>query len=304
MTLCEALKKGALTLKNAGIEEYDQDAWLLLSYVTGVSRAYYYAHSEDGIPEKQCQAYLQHIDRRAARVPLQHITHQAYFMGYEFYVDESVLIPRQDTEVLVEECLKTLKGLSSPRILDMCTGSGCILTSLLLERTDASGTGADVSAAALKTAKKNAEVLGTRERCVFVQSNLFSDAYFDEIYRHEALKYDILVSNPPYIRTDVIGTLAEEVRDHDPAIALDGGADGMYFYREITKAAAGYLKPGGWLLYEIGYDQAETVKDILGSGGFEDIRIVKDLSGLDRVAAAKLHTETDQEMPPDKDMHK
>ena len=126
MTLCEALKNGVLKLKNAGIEEYENDAWLLLSFAAGVSRAYYYAHSENVLPEEQCLAYLQYIDRRASRVPLQHITHQAYFMGYEFYVDESVLIPRQDTEVLVEECLKAMKGVPSPRILDMCTGSGCM----------------------------------------------------------------------------------------------------------------------------------------------------------------------------------
>ena len=288
MTLCEALKNGVLKLKNAGIEEYENDAWLLLSFAAGVSRAYYYAHSENVLPEEQCLAYLQYIDRRASRVPLQHITHQAYFMGYEFYVDESVLIPRQDTEVLVEECLKTMKGVPSPRILDMCTGSGCILTSLLLERTDAAGTGADVSKDALKTAERNAETLGTRERSDFILSNLFSAPYFDEIYRHKERKYDILVSNPPYIRTEVIGTLSREVKDHDPGIALDGGTDGLYFYREITNAAAGYLKPGGKLLYEIGYDQAEDVREILSLGGFKNIHIVKDLSGLDRVAAAEL----------------
>lgn len=288
MTLCEALKKGALILKNAGIEEYDNDAWLLLSYVTGVSRAYYYAHPEDGISEEQCQVYLGYIDMRASRVPLQHITHQAYFMGYEFYVDESVLIPRQDTEVLVEECLKAMEGLSSPRILDMCTGSGCILTSLLLERTDATGTGADVSPEALRTAEKNAEVLGTRERSEFILSDLFSAPYFDEIYRHKDPKYDILVSNPPYICTEVIDTLSEEVRVHDPGIALDGGTDGLDFYRKITDAAARYLKKGGYLLYEIGYDQAEDVRKILSNAGFKNIRIVKDLSGLDRVAAAEL----------------
>lgn len=288
MTLCEALKNGVLKLKNAGIEEYENDAWLLLSFAAGVSRAYYYAHSENVLPEEQCLAYLGYIDRRASRVPLQHITHQAYFMGYEFYVDESVLIPRQDTEVLVEECLKAMKGVPSPRILDMCTGSGCILTSLLLERADAAGTGADISKDALNTAERNAETLGTRERSEFILSNLFSAPYFDEIYRHKERKYDILVSNPPYIRTEVIGTLSREVKDHDPGIALDGGTDGLYFYREITNAAAGYLKPGGKLLYEIGYDQAEDVSEILSLGGFENIRIVKDLSGLDRVAAAEL----------------
>ncbi len=288
MTLCEALKNGVLKLKNAGIEEYENDAWLLLSFAAGVSRAYYYAHSENVLPEEQCLAYLQYIDRRASRVPLQHITHQAYFMGYEFYVDESVLIPRQDTEVLVEECLKAMKGVPSPRILDMCTGSGCILTSLLLERTDAAGTGADISKDALKTAERNAETLGTRERSDFILSDLFSAPYFDEIYRHKERKYDILVSNPPYIRTEVIGTLSREVKDHDPGIALDGGTDGLYFYREITNAAAGYLKPGGKLLYEIGYDQAEDVREILSLGGFKNIHIVKDLSGLDRVAAAEL----------------
>jgi len=227
------------------------------------------------------------LKRRAQGEPVQYILESAYFMGQKFYVDQRVLIPRQDTEVLVEECLKAMKDVSSPHILDMCTGSGCILTSLLLERTDATGTGADVSTEALKTAEKNAKTLGTIERSEFILSNLFSAPYFDKIYRHKELKYDILVSNPPYIRTEVIGTLSEEVRAHDPGIALDGGADGLDFYRKITDAAVRYLKKGGKILYEIGYDQAEDVREVLSLGGFKNIRIVKDLSGLDRVAVAE-----------------
>ncbi|MBQ9064998.1 MAG: peptide chain release factor N(5)-glutamine methyltransferase [Blautia sp.] len=288
MTLKELLKTGEKKLLQAGITEYDIDAWLLLSYVTGVSRAYYYAHQDKSVPENEVQEYIRASEIRAEHTPLQHITHQAFFMGYEFYVDENVLIPRQDTETLVSECLNVLEGTHAPEILDMCTGSGCILTSLLLLRPDASGTGADISKKALEVAEKNAVSLGSSERSRFVESDLFSASFFDKKSSHNMYKCDILVSNPPYIRTDVIESLAEEVKAHDPRAALDGGADGLVFYRRITEEAPDYLKAGGHLLFEIGFDQAEAAAALMEKAGFLDIRVIKDLSGNDRVVSGRM----------------
>ena len=288
MTLKELLKEGEGCLKEAGLEEYNTDAWLLLSFVTGVSRAYYYAHPEEDVNEHDREKYRRLINKRSRRIPLQHLTHEAFFMGHVFYVDENVLIPRQDTETVVLECLKALEGIKEPCILDLCTGSGCILTSILLERTDASGTGVDISAKALSVAERNAEALGTAERSEWILSDLFSSPGFNENTSHSTPKYDILVSNPPYIRTGILPSLMEEVRDHDPGIALDGGEDGLTFYRRITEGAPRCLKPGGILLYEIGFDQADEVKMLLEHAGFEDIRVVKDLSGQDRAVSGVL----------------
>lgn len=287
MTLREILKEGVSVLESAGIAEYELDAWLLLSYVTGVSRAYYYAHMDEPVSDEKKEEFINCLSLRSEHVPVQHITHQAFFMGYEFYVDENVLIPRQDTEILAERCLAALEGKNNPRILDMCTGSGCILTSLLLEIPGAEGTGADISEGALRVAEKNAERLGTIGRSRFIKSDLFSASFFDKIYRHSEEKYDILVSNPPYIRTGVIDSLSQEVRDHDPRNALDGGEDGLFFYRQIIREAPRYLVPGGNLLFEIGFDQAQEVGDLFREAGFTDVRITRDLSGLCRTAEAR-----------------
>lgn len=165
----------------------------------------------------------------------------------------------------------------------MCTGSGCILISLLLERQDAHGVGVDVSPEALEVAKENASLLNVENRADFVESDLFSAPYFCEKGGKEGGKYDILISNPPYIATEEIETLMEEVRLHDPRKALDGMEDGLYFYRKITAEAGKYLKPGGWLLYEIGCTQGEAVSEMLRNAGFEKVQVVKDLPGLDRV---------------------
>lgn len=209
-------------------------------------------------------------------------------MGYEFYVNEDVLIPRQDTETLVEEALRLLKGRQKPRVLDMCTGSGCILTSILLEIPDASGTGADLSEKALKVAACNARRLQMADRAEFVKSDLFSSEYFS------GPAYDMLISNPPYIPTEEIEGLMEEVRLHDPRMALDGKADGLYFYRAITKQAMDYMLPGGWLLYEIGWDQGKAVKELLDKEGFINTEIKKDLCGLDRVVLGQKSLQEEQ----------
>ena len=281
------LKKGTNILKKNGLEEAGLDAWLLLEFKTGKDRAYYFAHGEEPVSDEAAEEYLELIGRRAGHIPVQQLTHQAFFMGYEFYVNENVLIPRQDTETLVEEALKILNGVKEPEILDMCTGSGCILISLLLERADARGIGADISPEALAVAKKNAKDLGVEKRADFVESDTFSAPYFCEKGGKEGRKYDILISNPPYIATEEIETLMEEVRLHDPRGALDGREDGLYFYRNITARAGEFLKPGGWLMYEIGCTQGKAVSDIMEAAGFGQVQVIKDLPGLDRVVTGQ-----------------
>ena len=187
-TLTGLLKKGQEILVQAGIEEAGLDARLLLEYITGKSRAYYLAHGEECVTKETADRYLELVTGRSQHIPLQHLTHQAFFMGYEFYVNEDVLIPRQDTETLVEEALRLLKGRQKPRVLDMCTGSGCILTSILLEIPDASGTGADLSEKALKVAACNARRLQTADRSEFVKSDLFSSEYFSGSFQGDRMK--------------------------------------------------------------------------------------------------------------------
>lgn len=282
-TLTGLLKKGQMILAQAGIEEAGLDAWLLLEYITGKSRAYYFAHGEECVTNENADRYLKLIHRRADHIPLQHLTHQAFFMGYEFYVDEHVLVPRQDTETLVEAGLECMKEKRSPRILDMCTGSGCILLSVLKEIPDAIGTGVDLSKQALEVARRNAASLEVTDRISFTESDLFSDPYFYPADDKGTPVYDMIISNPPYIPTREIEELMDEVRLHDPRMALDGLEDGLYFYREITRQAMRFLAPGGWLLYEIGCSQGKDVKDLLETEGFSKIQIKQDLCGLDRV---------------------
>lgn len=286
-TLEALLKEGTGILEESGIKEAGLDAWLLLEYKTEKNRAYYFAHKEESVPEETAEAYLKLVHRRAEHIPLQHLTHQAHFMGYEFYVDENVLVPRQDTETLVEQALAALACVESPHILDMCTGSGCILISLLLEKRGSTGVGADISPRALEVAKRNAKALGVEKQAVFVESDTFSAAHFREKGGKLAQEYDILVSNPPYIPTAEIEELMDEVRLHDPRIALDGFDDGLAFYRIITQEAVKYVKPGGWLMYEIGCEQGPAVAQMLKIAGFLQVEIKQDLSGLDRVVMGR-----------------
>ena len=309
-TLTGLLKKGQNILAQAGIQEAGLDAWLLLEYTTGKSRAYYFAHGEEGVTAETAKQYLELIGRRAEHIPLQHLTHQAFFMGYEFYVNENVLVPRQDTETLVESALECMKNVNSeesgkgPHVLDMCTGSGCILISLLKELPQAYGTGVELSEPALEVARRNAQALEVNDRAEFVKSNLFSAQYFinegspdieNNIKDAEdknnngnhTIAYDMIISNPPYIPTAEIEGLMDEVKLHDPRMALDGMEDGLYFYRTITEQAGDYLVPGGWLLYEIGCSQGEDVAELLRKEGFEDVEIRQDLAGLDRVVLGR-----------------
>lgn len=294
-TLEELLKEGTAVLRKAEIEEAALDAWLLLEYASGKNRAYYYAHTDEKTDPETKKIYSELCRKRAARIPLQHLTHSAWFMGHEFYVDGRVLIPRQDTETLAEEALRILKGKEEPEILDMCTGSGCLLLSILAEYPKARGVGADISEDALSVAKENAGRLQTGERAVFVKSDLFSGEYFRQNGGKKIQEYDMLISNPPYIPTAEIHKLMDEVRFYDPFSALDGKEDGLYFYRRITEEAADHLKPGGWLLYEIGCNQGTAVSELLRKAGFCRVAVRKDLAGLDRVVLGQKKTQEIQE---------
>ena len=273
MTLREAYEYGQEQLKIVGIENAMLDAWYLLEHVTKISRAQYFLRMNEGMTQQQEEQYKKAIAIRAQHIPLQHITGVQEFMGLEFGINEHVLIPRQDTEVLVESVLDILQpGMD---ILDMCTGSGCILISLLklMEgREKVTGVGADISEEALKVATKNAESLGVD--AVFVRSDLFANIQG---------KYDVIVSNPPYIRTAVIEELQEEVKFHDPLLALDGKEDGLYFYKRIIQESSQFLKPNGKLYFEIGHDQGMDVKQLMEAAGFQKVTVKKDLTGLDRV---------------------
>ena len=274
--LKSALESAILYLQKQGVEEARQDAWLLLEYVCGISHSTYFVHSEDEMPKEQQEQYEALVRKRGEHIPLQQLTGEQEFMGLTFLVNEHVLIPRQDTEVLVEEVMKNLHD--GFRILDLCTGSGCILLSLLHYSNDCSGVGADLSEEALEVARKNAEQLG-ESSALFVQGDLFAPVEG---------KFEIIVSNPPYICSDVIPTLMEEVREHEPMQALDGGADGLDFYRKIIQGAKEHLCGGGQLFFEIGYDQGEAVQRLMEQAGYREVECVQDFAGLDRVVFGTL----------------
>lgn len=276
ITYKELLEHGKNQLKQGKIQEYQLDAWLLLEHVFQVSKTWYFVHETEIVDVEKAEQYEALIQRRKNHVPLQQITEEGYFYGVKFYVNQHVLIPRQDTEILVEEVLKLCGSLwkqeeNHLQILDLCTGSGCILLSLLANLKQAEGTGVDLSLEALEVAKRNARELEIPAK--WLHSDLF-----EQVDR----SYDVIVSNPPYIRTSVIEDLMEEVRLHEPRMALDGKEDGLYFYRKIIREAEGYLKPGGILAFEIGYDQGEAVSGLMKNQGYEQIQVVQDLAGLDR----------------------
>lgn len=271
----EIYAEGVSHLAEAGIAEAALDARLLLEYVCGTDRNTLLVHGDREVSEEEYERFRLLIEKRGQHIPLQHLTGEQEFMGLTFVVNEHVLVPRQDTEILVEEVMKNLHD--GMYILDMCTGSGCILLSLLQYSNDCVGVGVDLSVEALEVAGQNYTRLKRSKPdmdAVFLQGNLFENV---------TQKFDIIVSNPPYIRTDVIDTLMPEVKDHEPLMALDGMADGLHFYREITREAKAYLNRGGMLYYEIGYDQAGDVTEILEKEGYQGIEVVKDFAGLDRV---------------------
>ena len=275
MTYRECYEQGCRTLQAAGIEEAALDARLLLEAVFGTDRNDLLVHGEQQVAPEAEEKYLNWIRQRAEHIPLQQLTGEQGFMGLTFNVNEHVLIPRQDTEILVEEVLKELHD--GMRVLDMCTGSGCILLSLLHYSNDCEGLGVDLSAEALEVAGRNVLKVLTPEKAEhahFLQSDLFEKVEG---------KFEIIVSNPPYIASAEVEKLMPEVRDHEPRMALDGTEDGLYFYRRIIEEAGKHLVSSGMLFFEIGYDQGQAVSELMRTEGYCEVQVVQDYAGLDRV---------------------
>lgn len=269
------LADGAKMLTQAGIDEAELDARYILEYITGLNSAQYFIHSEDIIEKNKAEEFFRLIERRSKRIPLSYVIGTRDFFGLTFKVNENVLIPEQETELLVEEVIKYSEGKA---VLDMCTGSGCIAISIALFGKPSKVAASDISEKALEVARENAKSLKAGE-ISFIQGDMFENV---------TDKFDIIVSNPPYIETGEIDELMPEVRDYIPRLALDGDIDGLKFYRIISKEAVKILNKNGRIFYEIGYNQSRAVASILLENGFTDVKIMKDYSGLDRIVMAKL----------------
>lgn len=291
----ELLQIGASALEKAGCMDPRIDAELLMRFLLTLDKQELFIKSASLLDEKRCEAYFKLIDIRAGGTPVQYITGEQEFMGISFMVNENVLIPRQDTETLVEEIISDIKARNAwgrmPRggcqVLDLCCGSGAIGISLCKLLKDVKVTAADVSGKALAVAKENAKNAGVIKLMKFEEGDLFQPLRKGM----GGTKFHVIVSNPPYIRREIIPTLQREIVEHEPLLALDGGVDGLDFYRRIIAGAPDYLKQEGLLYLEIGHDQGEAVCEMARtSEKFEDISIIRDLAGHDRVVKCRLKT--------------
>lgn len=284
MKIIEAIDFGKEKLKKSGIVEYEYDTKEILAKVTGLKPMDFFLHYDDELSASDEKLFLSLLEKRAKRIPLQLLFGTQEFMGYSFGVSENVLIPRIDTETLCEEAEKLSH--ENMRFLDICTGTGCIPIALVKRIKGSKAIGIDISEDAIALSRKNAIDLGAD--CIFFQGDLY-DALPSELPDgfssdgNREVRFNMIISNPPYIRTSEIDSLMPEVKDHEPHLALDGGDDGLIFYRRITKEAWKYLKVNGILLFEIGYDEGEKVMNIMKENGFKDIFLKKDLAGNDRV---------------------
>ena len=276
MTYREAIVLGESILRKADIVDAKTDSWLLLAMACKIDHTYYYMHIDEEMTEEQAREFEVLIKKRAERVPLQYITGEQEFMGLTFHVNSNVLIPRQDTETLVEEALKVVRP--GMKIMDMCTGSGCVLISILKNAHDIEGIGYDISKQAINVAKENAKL--NEVPAVVERSDLFEDVVEND--------FDVIVSNPPYIPTDVIATLMPEVAEFEPREALDGKGDGLYFYSKILEQCKNYMKPDGYVLFEIGCKQGDSVSTMMRLAGFSEVHVIKDLARNDRVVMGHL----------------
>ncbi|MBQ3184355.1 MAG: peptide chain release factor N(5)-glutamine methyltransferase [Firmicutes bacterium] len=287
------VKEGEYRLAKAFCMDAKIDAEELYCFLTGMDKVALFLSANEEVDPETEKKYFELIARRAERIPLQHITGTQEFMGHTFKVSPDVLIPRQDTETLVEEAARTiqntpkekltfmekLRGVKEWEVLDLCCGSGAIGISLAKICSNIKVTASDISSAAIKVATENADNL--RAKIKFVEGDMFAP--------HAGKKFDMIVSNPPYIRTAMISILQEEVKTHEPLGALDGGRDGLEFYKIIVDQAADYLKPGGFLMLEIGHDQGEDLRKMLKDDGqYTPAEVIKDLPGKDRVVKCKL----------------
>ncbi len=276
MKIKELLDKGEKQLTDKGKESAKLEAMLLLSHLTGMDRTELFISHENEVPDSVIESYLALIEKRVEGIPLQHIVGSANFMGLEFKVSPDVLIPRPETELLVEEALKILTPDS--RVLELCTGSGCIALSIMKLYPGVTMVASDISPAAVHVAVENAEAL----EVPMGEGPGKIDFKIGDLFEHVYDKFDLIIVNPPYIRTDDIKNLEPEVKDHDPLMALDGGPDGLFFYRRLIYEAKNYLNPEGKLLLEIGYDQAPDITALAGDA-YKNIKVIKDYSGNDRI---------------------
>ena len=271
----EATEWGSTVLAQAGVAEAKLDAWLLLETVCRINRTFYYSHMEEALTLEQQSEYEIAVKKRAERIPLQYITGEQEFMGLNFKVNSNVLIPRQDTETLVEEALKICQP--GMKVLDLGTGSGCIVISIMKNAPGMTATGSDISKQALLVAKENGKL--HEADIEWVRSNL---------YENITGRYDLIVSNPPYIAQADMLNLMPEVRDFEPAGALDGGEDGLDFYRQIVAKSGDYLNKDGYLYLEIGYDQGPAVTNMMCAAGYREVSVIKDLARHERVVKGRI----------------
>ena len=281
MTIKETIRKGMIILKTNNVTEPNIKSRLIMQYVLNKPREYLVVYDKEELTLRQEVNYFKAIKKLCNGIPIQHITNRQEFMKMTFFVDENVLIPRPDTEILVEEVIKIAKKINAKKILDLCTGSGAIAISLAKYIDKSNITAVDISDKALNVAKLNAKNNEVEDRITFVESDLFKNLKKE--------KYDIIVSNPPYIKKEVLKKLDKEVQK-EPKLALDGGYDGLDFYRKIINKAEEYLKFNGYLCFEIGYDQKEDVENLLKEQEkYINITCKKDLCDNDRVVIAKLN---------------
>lgn len=277
MDIGEALTKAYEILKTQNIDTYMLDAQLLLQKVLKKDKLFIMVNRDFKINEEEEKEYFEIIELRENKMPVKYILGECEFMGLNFNVREGILIPRGDTETLVEEVIDKIKKNNYKEVCDVCCGSGAIGLSIGKLIGETRVYCYDISDIACKVTEENINKLELKDRVRVFKSDLLDEAIIKN------RKFDVIVSNPPYIRKDVIPTLMEDVKNYEPHLALDGGEDGLNFYRKITNQSLGVLNKGGLLAFEIGYDQIEDVEAILKANGFVDIKCIKDLSGLDRV---------------------
>ena len=280
MTISDAIKRGMIELKNDNIEEPKLKSRLLMQYVLNETRQYVIVKDKKNLEKNKEKQYVEGIKILKKGIPIEHITHQKEFMKLNFFVDKNVLIPRQDTEILVEEVIKIAKRINAKKILDLCTGSGAIAVSLAKYLPQTEITAIDISNDALKIAKKNAVSNNVENQITFISSDMFTNLNEE--------KFDIIVSNPPYIKTNVIKELDIQVKN-EPYIALDGGEDGLDFYKKIINESYQYLKCNGYLCLEIGFDQKFDVIELIENAEkFEGTYSKKDLFDNDRIIITRM----------------
>ena len=292
------IKEGEYRLVKAGCMDAKIDAQELYCFLTGIDKLQIFMQAEDEVDPEVERKYNALIQRRAERVPLQYITGVQEFMGHKFHVDQSVLIPRQDTETLVVEAARAIQ--STPRdkmsfwerlrggknwdVLDLCCGSGAVGISMAKICDNIHVTGTDISGAAIAVAEANAKSL--RVKADYLQGDLFAAL---DAKKPEDRKFDMIVSNPPYIRTNMIAVLQDEIKNYEPREALDGGRDGLDFYRRIVAEAPTYLKKDGFLMFEIGHDQGEDLRKMIRDDGrYTDAEVIRDIPGKDRVVKCQV----------------